>query len=789
MDHDKAAQRIAELRDELNHHNRLYYIEAAPEIGDQDYDRLYHELLELEREHPDLISGDSPTQRVGGAPLDEFHTVAHAIPMMSLDNTYNAAELRKFAERVRKSLGPIPVRYTVEPKIDGVSLSLRYENGTLTQALTRGNGREGDDVTANVRTIRSIPLQLTTNTPPTVWEVRGEVYMGKAEFALLNEQRDALGEPAFANPRNATAGSLKLLDSREVAKRPLDAVFYGHGEISNEELSTQTELFAQLRQYGLKTPGQVETVDSIDEALAGIERLNQGRAKLPYEIDGAVIKVDVLELRERLGSTAKAPSWAIAFKYPAEQAETLLRDITIQVGRTGVLTPVAELEPIFLAGSTIARATLHNQDEIDRKDIRIGDTVLIEKAGEVIPAVIRVVLDKRPQNALPFDLVEHVQHQCPSCGGPISKDPKFVAWRCDNLQCPAQSVRRLGHFAARNAMDIERLGGIVAEKLVERGLISEPLDLFNLSLAPLGALNLGTEQEPRIFGEKNAAKLLEAVERTRQLPLSRWLFALGISNVGVTTAREVAALHQDLDEVANSTILQDLIDLLTKQVEIKDLNPKARKNLACSAKEKLSLTEQVGELIAETETIGSRLESLGVVRGKAGSKGREFVTNSSVALESAKSIREFFAGTTGQAILARLHELGIRPRSEAVSAPDEGSHPFANKTFVLTGTLSSMSRDEAGERLRAKGGKVTGSVSKKTDFVLAGEAAGSKLAKAQSLGITILSETEFLALLENSDAPEETPSPADGSSVKDEPEPPKKSGPKDDGPKQMEFGF
>ncbi len=754
MNRTEAEKRIAALCRELDSHNYRYYVEAAPVISDLEYDQLYRELADLEKQFPDLATPDSPTQRVGGAPLSQFATVRHAVPMMSLDNTYNETELRKFDERVMKTLTDSTVTYTVEPKIDGVSISLRYESGRLVQALTRGNGREGDDVTANIRTIRSIPLRLKTERPPAVWEARGEVFMAKKAFAALNEQRDAHGESAFANPRNATAGSLKLLDSREVAKRPLDAIFYGHGEIEGLELTTQQQLFEILHQFGLKTPDQVETCNGIDAALVAIEKLKEQRDRIPYEIDGAVIKVDAVALRDVLGHTAKAPSWAIAFKYPAEQAETLLRDITVQVGRTGILTPVAELEPVFLAGSTISRATLHNQDEIERKDIRIGDRVIVEKAGEVIPAVVSVVRSKRPATALAFNLVAHVNAKCPSCGGDIHRDPEFVAWRCENLQCPAQSTRRLEHFAARNAMDIEALGGIVAEKLVESGLVNEPLDLFNLPLHKLAKLNLGTATEPRIFGSKNAAKLLEAREKSRDLPLARWLHALGIPNVGVTTARQIAQVHQQLSEVANSSLLNDVVDLFSKQEECKRINPRSAKNRSLSDEERATQAQRLEEVIHEIEVIGTRLVQAGLARQKKEAKNTshasEYVTTKFGPIV-AGSVLDFFASEVGQTILKRLDELGISPRGETASTTggDAGEQtPLTNKTFVITGTLSTMTRDKAAEEIRLRGGNVTASVSKKTSYVIAGAEPGAKkVEKAAQLGIALLHEKEFEAML------------------------------------------
>ncbi len=772
---------VIDLRRQLERHNRLYYVEAKPEISDFEYDRLYQRLVDLETEYPELVGPDSPTQRVGGAPLEGFVTRAHAIPMLSLDNTYTVDELRRFHTYVVDRLPGETVEYVIEPKIDGVSISLRYEDGQLVQALTRGNGREGDDVTANIRTIKSIPLRLAAAAPPTIFEARGEVFMNRADFACLNRRRAEAGLAEFANARNATAGSLKLLDPREVARRPLTAIFYAQGEVDGVDIGSQSELLALMSAYGLRTPQGVAVASDLDSLCRQVERLGGRRHDFAYEIDGAVIKVNSFAQRRRLGFTAKAPSWAKAFKYAAETAETRLRAITVQVGRTGILTPVAELEPVALAGSTISRATLHNEDEVRRKDIRIGDLVRIEKAGEVIPAVIDVVLGQRPPDSQPFDLPAHVGGRCPSCGGPIARDPQFVAWRCENLYCPAQSMRRLRHFAARNALDLESLGDIVAEKLVERELVKDPLDLFALSAEQLATLNLGSDDEPRVFGPKNAQKTIEAIQRARNLPLARWLFAIGIPEVGLSTATELAAVHADLAELADSAILRDSLRLLALQEEAREVNPRAQRNKEAGPARQAELAARLAAIKAEVAELGQRLVGLGVARerptGGLKALGTEYLPQFGEV--AAASVVDFFAGATGQAILRRLAELEIQPQGGRRSDASVGDNPLAGKTVVLTGTLLHYTRDQARDHLLALGAKVAGSVSAKTDFVLAGDNAGSKLAKAQELGVAILAEDEFAKLLAAvqtppTDAPNPAAaaSPAQAAATKPAPPPP-----------------
>jgi DNA ligase (NAD+) len=743
----EAKKRHAQLVEEIHGHDHAYYVEAKPKISDRDYDRLYHELLDLEKQFPSLLTPGSPSQRVGGEPLKAFKPVRHLLPMLSLDNTYSQDEVRDFVKRVQKLLPDEPLDWSVEPKVDGVAMSLRYEDGKLSIGATRGDGTTGDDITGNLKTIRSIPLQIEQSrskkqkdlfeTGATTLEVRGEVYLTKKGFEKLNTERQAAGEEIFANPRNAAAGSLKQLDPRLVAKRPLDIVIYGLGKVEgiNTLPKTHTEVLDWLKSLGFKTPERVWHCHSADELIAAINELDKIRKNFPYETDGAVIKLNSFAQRERTGFTAKAPRWAIAYKYAAEHAETKLNAITIQVGRTGALTPVAELEPVFLAGSTISRATLHNEDEIKRKDIRIGDTVVIEKAGEVIPAVISVVESKRPKNAVPFDFAKHLGGKCPVCGGNISRDPKYVVWRCENLQCPAQATRRLEFFTARGALDIESVGGIVADKLVERELVREPLDLFELKLEQLATLNLGNDEAPRIFGEKNATKAINAIERARTFPLSRWLFGLAIPDVGKTTAQDLAKFHVSIEDVAKSPLLNDILNYNEKIEELPGLrreNPERHERL------KIEITEIADRLIKSNFAARSKSKAdkeLGIV--------------TKVGPVVAKSVLDFFAHDNGKKILKRMKELGIKPSSEKVSATAAAaaaSLPFAGKTFVLTGTLPTMSRDEASAKIEALGGKVSGSVSGNTDYLLAGEEAGSKLDKAQKLGVKVIDEAGFLKM-------------------------------------------
>ena len=716
MEEKEAAKRIQQLREEIRKHDRLYYEEAAPIISDREYDRLYKELVDLETQFPDLITPHSPTQRVGGKPLKAFEQVSHVIPMLSLDNTYSEEEVKNFHARIRRLLPNEEIPVVIEPKVDGVAVSLIYENGRLRQAATRGDGNVGDNITQNIRTIRSVPERLR-DAAPKLLEVRGEVYMDRKGFEKLNDERKRQGLPLFANPRNVAAGSLKQLDPAIVAKRPLGVVFYGTGATEGLNVDVHSEIFPLLKKLGLPATERWWVAESVEEILDAIHELDGIRHNFAYQTDGAVVKVNSFAQRERLGFTAKSPRWAIAYKYAAERVETRLRDIVIQVGRTGILTPVAVLEPVLVSGSTVARATLHNEDEIKRKDIRVGDTVVIEKAGEVIPAVVTVVKSKRPRDAKPFDFARHIHGKCPICGDPIRRDPQFVAWRCENLQCPAQTTRRVEFFAARSALDIESVGGIVADKLVEGGLIREPLDLFELKTEQLAKLNLGTDEAPRVFGEKNATKAIKAIERARTLSLSRWLFALAIPDVGKTTATQLAQFHDNIDDVAHSQLLLDVL----KYHQKRDQKESARE-------------------------IAERLIKAGFAeRSKSKAEKDGIVTE--VGPVVAQSVLDFFASTTGKKILRRLSELEIQPKSEKISAKKAAELPLAGKTFVLTGTLPSMTREEARKKIEALGGHVSSSVSKKTHYVLAGTEPGSKFDKAKQLGVKIIDEAEFRKIL------------------------------------------
>src|SRR6266516_3351217 len=673
VDERQAAKRVAQLRREIEEHNRRYYEEAAPTISDREYDRLYQELVALEARFLQLVSPDSPTQQVGGKPLQAFAQIPHRVPMLSLDNTYSEKEVASFYARIMRLLPNEKIPVVIEPKVDGVAVSLLYENGRLRHAATRGDGSVGDDITQNIKTIRSIPHHLRGRAPK-VFEVRGEVFMDRGGFTKLNEERSKVGLPLFANPRNAAAGSLKHLDPSIVSKRPLGIVFYGTGAVEDVDLKKHSELFPLLKELGLPSSERWWRADSVDEILNAIRELDRVRHDFAYQTDGAVVKVDAFAQRERLGFTAKSPRWAIAYKYEAERAETRLLNIVIQVGRTGILTPVAVLEPVLVSGSTVGRATLHNEDEIKRKDIRIGDTIVIEKAGEVIPAVVEVVKSKRPRSAVAFDFFKYIQGKCPVCGGPVRRDPQFVAWRCENIQCPAQTTRRVEFFAARGALDIESVGGIVADKLVERGLVREPLDLFELKLEQLAKLNLGTEEAPRIFGEKNATKAIHAIERARTFPVSRWLFALAIPEVGKTTATQLARFHETIEDVADSQLLRDVLTYHERR-EHKE-----------SAKE-----------------IAERLIKSGFGKPSKSKAGKDGIVTE-VGPAVAQSVLDFFASATGKKILRRMKELGIEPKSEKVSAKKTAALSLAGKTFVLTGTLPSLTREAATEKIAALGG-------------------------------------------------------------------------------------
>jgi len=665
MNLSEAKKRVIELRESLERHNRLYYVLNKPEITDRDYDRLYAELEQLEKQFPELLAPDSPTQRVGGEPLKEFRQIRHAIPMMSLANTYSRAEIIDFHDRIKKLLAGEKFSYVLEPKIDGAAVSLRYEGGRLVSGGTRGDGATGDDITTNLRTIKSIPLRLAAGGKlPPVLEARGEVFMTREGFLALNRERESKGLELFANPRNAAAGSLKLLDPREVAGRPLDAVIYGVGELEGIEFETHEELLVALKSFGLKIPPKHWNCDSIEAALGALDELKSMKGKFSFEIDGGVLKVNERKYYNKLGATAKSPRWAAAFKYEPERAETALKNITVQVGRTGVLTPVAELEPVFLAGSTINRATLHNAEEIQRKDICIGDRVFIEKAGEVIPEVVGVNKAARNGNERVFAMPK----KCPVCGGEITRREGEVAFRCENLQCPAQLKRWLRHFAARGAMDIEGLGEAIIDQLVDQKMVENPADLYALTADKIAALER--------MADKSASNLMAGIEDSKKRDLWRLIFALGIRQVGSKMAQTLETRFADLDELMSA----DAQELET----IHDIGPVAAANIVA-----------------------------------------------------------FFESNRNRQLISLLKKAGVNCRA-LFQAPQA---KLAGKTFVLTGTLSRHSRLEAEEIIRKLGGRTASAVSIKTSYVVAGAEPGSKLAKAKELGVPVLDEPGFEALM------------------------------------------
>ncbi len=686
MTHAQAKARHAELAREIQGHDHAYYVEARPVISDFDYDRLYRELNDLEREFPDLTTADSPSQRVGGKPLSAFASSQHLAPMMSLDNTYSQAEVRAFVERVQKILPGEKLDWVVEPKVDGVAINLRYEDGVFTVGATRGDGTTGDDITANLKTIHSIPLRLGHSlstaegeragvrgspTVPRVMEVRGEVYFTKEMFAKINAERQAAGEELFANPRNSAAGSLKQLDSSLVAKRRLDIILYGTGRIEGGTApATQVELLAWLKSLGFRSPEKFWHCRSTEELLAAIDELDRIRDTFSYETDGAVIKLNSIPLREKAGVTSKAPRWGMAYKYAPEQAETKLRAISIQVGRTGALTPVAELEPVLLAGTTVKRATLHNEDQIKRLDARVGDTVVIQKAGEIIPEVVRVVTARRSGGEKAF----HFPKECPACGSRISKgadaEDEAAVWRCTNPDCPAQVRGRIEHWCARGAMDIEGGGEVLAAQLGKSGLVRDVAELYRLKLDELANLER--------MGEKSAKNFLDGLEASKGRDLWRVLFGLGILHVGSGAAKSLGRAFADLDEVF------------------------------AAGPARLAEAEDIGEVIA-------------------------------------RSIAQWHDDARNRDLIERLRKAGVNFKSALHNAAS-ALGPLAGKTFVLTGTLPTLKREEVAARIESLGGRVSSSVSKKTDYVVAGEEAGSKLEKAQKLGVKILDEAEFLKL-------------------------------------------
>ena len=685
-------QRIRQLRDAIRHHEEQYYIHNSPEIADEAFDRLLHELEQLEAEHPDLVTADSPTQRVAGRPAEGFETVEHLAPLLSLDNVYSDEELRAFDERVRKGagLGDAAVAYVAEVKIDGLSIALTYDNGRLVRGATRGDGTRGEEVTPNVRTIRAIPLSLRGG-PAGRFEVRGEVYLPRAAFARMNREREDTGEPLFANPRNAAAGTMRNLDPTLVAKRGLSAYVYQivwatEGGARSAPITTHGEALSAMRAWGLPVEAHWRRCEGIDAVTAFCEEWADKRRSLNFDTDGVVIKVDDLALRERLGTTAKCPRWATAFKFPAQQAHTRLLKIEVNVGRTGAVTPYAVLEPVVLAGSTISMATLHNAEDVARKDVREGDTVVLEKGGDVIPKIVAPVLSLRPAESTPWTMPS----ACPECGSALHRDEEEVVWRCENTSCPARLRRSLEHFASRSAMNIEGFGASLVDQLIEHGLVHDFADLYHLEASQLETLVVAP-RDPR--SERAVARKLgkvgrnvvDQIERSKKNDLSRLIYALGIRHVGEKAGSTLARHLRTLDAVLDADV------------------------------EKLQAVPEIGPVVAA-------------------------------------SIRMFAEEPRNRALVARLKHAGVNMASQAPE-PTPGTDaadaagPLAGKVFVLTGTLSSMSREAAAEALERLGARVAKSVSKKTTFLVAGADAGSKLEKARQLGVETLDEQAFLTLI------------------------------------------
>jgi DNA ligase (NAD+) len=678
------AQRIAELRDEIRGHDYRYYVQDRPAISDREYDKLMQELIELERGHPELVTPDSPTQRVGGDVQTELKSVRHAVPMMSIDNTYSEEEIRAFDERVRKLLAGDQPAYVLEPKIDGTSISLRYEQGRLVLAATRGRGNVGDDVTVNARTIKAIPLTLDQRdakiAPPPILEVRGEVYMDNEDFQRVNKEIVAEGEEPYANPRNLTSGTLRRLDPKIVSRRRLRFLSHGAGQVEPMPADSYWELTRLFKQWGLPVPSDISQAKDIDEVIAKLHEFEHVRPKLPYMTDGMVVKIDAFSQRERLGATSKAPRWVVAYKYETEQQPTVLKNVRWQVGKGGNLTPVGELEPVFIGGVTVTNVTLHNIEQIQRLDLHLGDTVIIERAGEVIPYVVEADPEKRPRGAKPVA----APTKCPSCGAEVEKEADTPYIRCLNPACPAQFKERLRWFCGRGQMDIEGLGDVLVEQLVEEGLVRGFADLYQLQAEQIASLTSEVEQGEKIVkrtvGEKVAAKVVQNIEKSRQQPLDRLLAGLGIRHVGNRVAYVLAAHFGSLDALGKTS------------------------------QEELSQVNEIGPVIAA-------------------------------------SVYDFFSSPSGKKTISALQAAGIDPQMQVVKPEEAAKLTLAGKTIVVTGTLKNYDRQTIEELIVKNGGKASGSVSKKTDYLLAGAEAGSKLDKAKQLGVKIIDEGEFEKLV------------------------------------------
>jgi len=696
-----ALSRAEELRREIERHAYRYYALDAPEISDAAYDSLVRELESIEAEFPELITADSPTQRVGTAPSGQFAPVQHASRLYSLDNAMDLEELDAWLSRTIEAAGTRPCEFVCELKIDGSSLSLTYADSALVRAATRGDGRVGEDVTANVRTIRDVPLRLRSN-PGAALEVRGEVYLPKASFERLNAEQDLAGTAPFANPRNAAAGSLRQKDPRVTAARDLATFLYAVAEPRVLGVTTQTQVLGWLRDAGFRVNPDVESCADADAVRAFCLAALEKRDSLPYEIDGVVVKVDSLALQDELGYTSKAPRWAIAYKFPPEEKTTVLLDIVLQVGRTGAITPVAEFAPVVVAGSTIARATLHNEDEVARKDVRIGDTIVVRKAGDVIPEVVGPVLGLRPPEAESWRLPD----TCPSCAGPIWREEGEVASRCTNVGCPAQRLERLAHWASRGAADIDGMGYEIVTRLVETGLLHDVSDYYTLTRDQLATLDTGrlrVDGTVITLGTTVAEKLVASIDASRTRPLSRLLFGLGIRHVGSTVAEALSAAFGSIEAICAAAAITP---------------PRPGDGMTIAA-------ALAADPLASVEGIGPKI---------------------------AASIRAFFANPDNVAIVERLREAGV-VLAEEQQAPTR-PQTLSGLTFVLTGALSRYTRDAAGSALKELGAKVSGSVSKKTSFVVAGEDAGSKYDKAVELGVPVLSEEDLIRIIETGESPE-----------------------------------
>ena len=666
------AARAEELRRQINRHNYLYYVLDQPEVSDAEYDRLMRELQEIEAAHPALITPDSPTQRVGARPAEQFGAVEHPTPMLSLGNAFGTDELTAFDRRVKRMLGlpeTEPIEYVAELKVDGLAVSLTYENGILTVGATRGDGFRGEDITQNLRTIKTIPLRLLArDEAPPLLEVRGEVFLSREEFQRINAEREAAGEPLFANPRNAAAGSVRQLDSRITAGRNLDMIAHGLGIAEGIESATHWERLEFLRACGFKVSPRAQVCESIEAVVTYCDHWGERKRDLPYQIDGVVVKVNRIDFEDRLGHVSRSPRWAVAYKYPPEEETTVVRDIIVSVGRTGAMTPVAIMDPVEVSGSTVSRAVLHNEDEVRRKDVRVGDTVIIRKAGEVIPEVVAVVASKRTGKEKPFVM----PRRCPVCGSEAERLPGEAVTRCTGIACPAQIKQRIYHFASRGGMDIEGVGEVLVDQVVERGLVKDPADIYFVTNEQLLSLER--------MGEKSASNLLQAIEGSKRRPLDRLLNALGIPHVGQHVADVLAANYASLEDIQRASA------------------------------EELSQIEGIGPVIAE-------------------------------------AIAVFFRQEQTKTLIGKLRRAGIVPESRARAAAKVAEGPFAGKTFVFTGELFGYTREEAEDLVRSLGGRAASTVSKKTDYVVAGESPGSKLAKAQQLGVTILDEPAFRNLI------------------------------------------